>query len=309
MPICKEELLEDGLAHPLFVRLWLPDDGARGLVQLCHGMAEHSARYDRLGRFLAENGYAVFCHDHRGHGHTRLAHEPLGYFAKDNGWEALVQDALAVGTQMRRRFPKGPFILFGHSMGSLIASDMAARTQAACFDRIILCGSPAPNPMARAGAAMARGFCIAGMGQKPNHLLHTLAFADVNKAFRRSPSKNAWLTTDADHVRKYDKDPLCGFHFTSAGYRDLFTGLARNRNTGWAVRTVCCPFLLIAGQDDPIGDRGKGVLWLRDQLAAVGRDVQCILYPGKRHEILNEVDCAQVYDDILNFITEAHPNV
>ena len=309
MPICKEELLTEGLEHPLFLRLWLPDGQARGLVQLCHGMAEHSARYDRLGRFLAENGYAAFCHDHRGHGHSCLPGEPLGYFAPTDGWEVLVRDALTVGTQLRRRFPDGPFFLFGHSMGSLIVSDMAAREHAACYDGFILCGSPAPNAMARTGAAMARGFCKAGMAKKPNHLLHAMAFADVNKLFRREPSKNAWLTSDADHVQKYDRDPLCGFHFTSAGYRDLFTGLARNRNTGWAVRTVCRPFLLIAGQDDPIGNCGKGVLWLRDQLLAAGRDTRCILYPGKRHEILNETDCGQVYDDILNFIREVDPNV
>lgn len=301
MPVYKEGYFYEDLPHPLFVRQWLPDGEIFGLVQLCHGMAEHGNRYKRLGTYLAEHGYAAFCHDHRGHGKTCLDGETLGYFSPENGWRDLVDDTLAIGRIMRHEFCDGSFILFGHSMGSLVVSAVA-ESEDNMYDGFILCGSPSPNSMAPLGKALAEGFCKIGMAKKPNIVLHALAFADVNRFFKKDSSKNAWLSSDKQQVSKYDSDPLCGFHFTSRGFYDLFTGLIDVRSKSWAVRTQCKPFLLISGQDDPIGGYGNGVLWIRDRLKAAGRDVTCILYPKKRHEILNESDCGKVYTDIVSWI-------
>ena len=308
MSIYKEEMMTEGLGHPLFVREWLPEGDIRGLVQLCHGMAEHSARYAKLGEYLASYGYAAFCHDHRGHGKTCREGEVLGYFGETGGWDALVNDAVALGEIMRRRYPDGPYILFGHSMGSLIVSSMAALGRPTLYDAFILCGSPAPNPLAPVGKAMARGFCRIGMADKPNDILNAMAFSNNNKHFKKERSDNAWLSSDRDQVGKYDRDPLCGFHFTSAGFYDLFDGLSRVRSEGWAVKTECKPFLLISGGDDPVGNCGKGPDWIEHQLKACGREVKNIIYPGKRHEILNETDCDQVFTDIITWITERADN-
>ena len=100
MATYKEEMMTEGLGHPLFVREWLPEGDIRGLVQLCHGMAEHSARYAKLGEYLASYGYAAFCHDHRGHGKTCREGEVLGYFGETGGWDALVNDAVALGADI-----------------------------------------------------------------------------------------------------------------------------------------------------------------------------------------------------------------
>ncbi|MBR4875254.1 MAG: alpha/beta fold hydrolase [Clostridia bacterium] len=302
--IYSETLLSDGLDHPLLVRTGLPEGEIHGLVQICHGMAEHSGRYEQLGCFLAENGYAAFCHDHRGHGHSCLAGETLGWFADHDGWEILTQDAFRLARLMREEIPHGPFILFGHSMGSMVISEMATREEGWIYDRYILCDSPAPNPMVKGGIALAKAYCAIGMDKTPNDVLYYLSIGKASRIFRKEKSRHAWLTTNKSSVQKFADDPLCGFHFTSAGFRDLFIGMARTRNSGWAVKTVCRPFLLIAGADDPIGQHGKGVLWLRDQLRTAGRKANAILYPGKRHEILNETDCDRVYDDILSFISE-----
>ncbi|MBQ1271763.1 MAG: alpha/beta fold hydrolase [Clostridia bacterium] len=304
MPIYLEEYIADGLSHPLFVRQWLPDGEIFGLVQICHGMAEHSRRYKKLGNFLAEQGYAVFCHDHRGHGNTPLAGEPLGFFAEKDGWNTVCQDALDIGAIFRARHPEGPFILFGHSMGSLVASDIAAREDGSCYDGFILCGSPSPNKAAPAGRALADAFCKIGLSRKANNVLNAVAFSDVNKLFAKDDSPHAWLTSDKSHRENYSRDPLCGFVFTSRGFYDLFDGICRVRSDIWALTTLCKPYLLISGELDPIGNCGKGVRWIEDQLKEVGRDVKCILYPGKRHEILNETDSYMVYDDILNWIKE-----
>lgn len=302
MPIYREGYVYEGLSHPLFVRQWLPDGEIYGLVQLCHGMAEHGERYQRLGRYLAEHGYAAFCHDHRGHGKTCMNGETLGYFSEKDGWELLVSDTVDIGAIMRAKFYDGSFILFGHSMGSLIVSAVAARHDVSIYDGFILSGSPAPNPMAPVGMTLAKIFCNAGMGKKPNRFLHKLAFSNTNKLFCKEKSKNAWLSSDHEQVDKYDKDPLCGFCFTSSGFYDLFRGIYEVRNKNWALKTQCKPFFLISGANDPIGAYGTGVLWIRDQLLSVGRSVDCILYSDKRHEVLNEIDCDKVYTDILTWM-------
>lgn len=302
--IYTEALWTEGLDHPLYVRQWLPEGEIRGLVQILHGMAEHSGRYDRLGTFLAQNGYAAFAHDHRGHGCSCLAGEIFGWFAEQDGWEVLTQDAFRLGRMMREEYPAGDFVLFGHSMGSMLACEMATREEGWIYDRYILCGSPSPNPMVGAGIALAKAYCAAGMDKTPNDVLYYLSIGKANKLFRKEKSRHAWLNANKTGITSYAADPLCGFHFTSAGFRDLFIGMARTRSKDWAVKTVCRPFLLISGADDTIGGRGKGVQWLRDQLRSAGREADCLLYPGKRHEILNEIDCEPVYNDILSFIPE-----
>lgn len=306
MAIYSEEYMEDGLSHRLFVRQWAPEGEIYGLVQICHGMAEHSGRYQKLGEYLADHGFAAFCHDHRGHGKTVLEGEKLGYFADKNGWDTILQDSLELGGVMRSRYPDGPYILFGHSMGSLIVSNIAALGRETIYSGFILCGSPAPNPMVSLGLGMAKSFCRMGLSKTPNYFLHALAFADPGRLIRREKSPNAWISSDPDQVDKYDADPLCGFKFTSSGFYDLFDGLSRVRCDRWAVRTECKPFLLISGQDDPVGRCGYAVEWIEDQLKGAGRDVRSHLYPGKRHEILNDGDCGQVYTDIMKWILEVY---
>ena len=191
-------------------------------------------------------------------------------------------------------------------MGSLVVSTIAALGRETFYSGYILCGSPSPNAMAPVGMALARSFCALGLSQKPNLFLHALVFADASKLFRHEKRHNSWISSDEAQVGRYNKDPLCGFHFTTAGFYDLFDGLSRVRSSKWAVRTECKPFLVISGDKDPIGSCGGAVRWIDDQLEAAGRQVEYKLYPGKRHEILNEADCDQVYVDILKWILEVY---
>lgn len=101
---------------------------------------------------------------------------------------------------------------------------------------------------------------------------------------------------------EYVADPLCGFIFTAEGMLDLFDGLQSVTGLGWASKVPRVPVLLISGHADPVGANGKGVLqvcaWLRD----TGHDVVCTLYPGGRHEMLNELNREEVFEDVLIFI-------
>jgi alpha-beta hydrolase superfamily lysophospholipase len=308
MSVFSTRYIVDGLSHPLFVRQWLPEGEVKGLVQICHGMAEHSARYARLGEFLAGHGYAVFCHDHRGHGETCGDRETKGFFSEDGGWDLLVSDAEALGKLMREEIKEGRFILFGHSMGSLIVSDMAALGRGTQYDAFVLCGSPAPNPGAAAGKTMAAGIMHMGLGKKPSSVINSIAFGGYNKHFADEKDPFSWLTRDKSVREAYERDPNCGFLFTAAGFYALFDGICRVRSDEWALRTECKPFLVISGGEDPVGNYGQAVDWIRDQLQQQGRDVTAIGYPGMRHEILNELDNDKVYDDILQWMDEVSVN-
>lgn len=295
-------------AKSIFARLWLPEGPPQAVLQICHGMGEHSARYADFAGYLCGLGFAVCCHDHRGHGQTVAAEEPRGYFGKRDGWGLLVNDALALGEILQQRFPGLPLLLFGHSMGSFIASAMAAR-KGEGYAAFVFCGTGGPNPALPMGRAVAALACLFGKGAKPNYFIQKLAFGSYNKKIDEAGSGSAWLSTDEAVVATYRADPLCGFCFTSRGFGDLFAGIAEVRNKRWAAKVPRRPILLVAGAEDPVGNYGKGVRWVYEQLLAAGNEaVWMKLYPGMRHEILNETGKQAVYADIGEWLKGvAHP--
>ena len=126
-------------------RMWIPDE-VRAAVQLTHGMAEHIDRYDEFARYLAENGVLVYGQDHAGHGKSVGEGMPKGFFAEQNGWDALVQDMRTLHDLVKKDYPSIPFILFGHSMGSFLARTYAGR-DGKDFDAYVFCGTAGRNPV------------------------------------------------------------------------------------------------------------------------------------------------------------------
>ena len=109
----------------IFSHKWLPENGAevKAVVQRAHGMAEHSARYERFAQKLTANNFGVYANDHRGHGQTAGKIENLGYFADNNGWDLVVSDMSQLTTTIKHDHPDVPVFLFGHSMGSFLCRD------------------------------------------------------------------------------------------------------------------------------------------------------------------------------------------
>ena len=138
-------------------------DQPHAMVQISHGMCEYFLRYEGFAHYLAQHGFLVFGHDHQGHGYTATDAEALGFTRKGGGADCLVEDAYTLSCVMKREYPNLPLILFGHSMGSMVISEMATREEGWIYDRYILCGSPAPNPMVKGGIALAKAYCAIGM--------------------------------------------------------------------------------------------------------------------------------------------------
>ncbi len=287
-------------ALELGVSLRIPEHPI-GIIQLVHGMAEHRERYHDFMNFCAEQGFVVLIHDHRGHGASIKSPEDYGYFYK-NGVAGIIQDVHQLTLYLRMRFPHLPLTLFGHSMGSLVV-----RCYTKEFDRdidsLIVCGSPSK----RFGSAFGLAFVKMLKSIKGEHyrseLINQLAFGNYAKLFPDATSPSSWIVSDPAVVAAYDADERDGFTFTLNGFEVLFSLMRRAYSkSGWKVENPQLPILFIAGADDPCiispKDFTKAVNFIR---ARGYSDVKSKLYPGMRHEILNEIGKATVWQDIIDW--------
>lgn len=281
-------------------RCWIPEDPVAA-VQLTHGMAEHIDRYEDFACFLAEQGVLVYGQDHAGHGKS-TPETPRGYFGPANGWDALVADMKTLYGMIKPDYPAIPFILFGHSMGSFLARTYASRS-GADFDAFVFSGTAGKNPALPIAKLIAKWAIIRHGAETPSKLLNDLAFGGYNKAVGSNRTEFDWLSTTEDNVDRYVADPLCGFPFSAAAMLDLFTGLGEIGSSDWAKAVIDKPIFLVSGENDPVGGKkASGVREVAKALKDTGHTVECKIYPGDRHEILNEVNAAEVYGDIALFI-------
>jgi len=287
----------------IHVYKWLPEK-PKAVVQIAHGMAEHAGRYDRFAQKLADEGYAVYASDHRGHGKTAGTLDNVGYFADNNGWQRVVDDLQELTSTLQSAHPNLPFFLFGHSMGSFLFRNYIF-SDCKDINGVILSGTGNnPKLLISLGKLVAAWQVKAKGPQGKTMLMHNMSFGSFNKAFRPNRTDFDWLSRDNEEVDKYISDPFCGGVFTAGFYRDLMAGLAEigcmdNINK---IRKDL-PILLFAGDMDPVGNKGKAVKQVYEIYKKAGiTDVSCRLYEDGRHEMLNETNRQEVYDDVITWM-------
>lgn len=293
--------------HTLKGVVYVPQGEPKGFFHVVHGMAEHIRRYDRFMRHMAENGYICFGYDHLGHGRTAESADEWGYIAADGGWELLLQDVGNFADAVKQDYgEKGetlPYILMGHSMGSFIVR--LATEKYVKPDKLIIMGTGGNNPAAGIGLNV-----IAAVQKKhgPRHvspMVDKLCFGSFNKRFGGGTAEDPspWLTADRKERQKYYDDAMCGFPFTVSAMRDLVQLMKQaNRKEWFTSLPQGMPVLLVSGAEDPVGNYAKGVRQVYTRLQQAGVPVRIHLYPGGRHEILNDVTYEQVVEDIEKFI-------
>ncbi len=295
----------------LRVLLWLPDPvySRRGVVQLVHGMAEHIERYDSFARFLAGLGYVVFGHDHIGHGKSVGSPDELGHLPLRGGKEILLEDVLRVrkaALAFVREDGSLPLFLFGHSMGSFVARVSMARNPEGLAG-VVLCGTGnQPRAVSLAGRTLSRLIGAFRGGEYRSKAVDSLVVGSFSSSIEDARTPNDWICTDPGVVDAYEADPLSGQMFSVGGYATLtdLTQEAASKASAAAVPDSL-PLLFIAGAEDPVGSCGKGVQAAADLYRGQGvEDVQVILYPHMRHEILNEPQRSLVYADVEEWFTE-----
>ncbi len=283
----------------LALKAWLPQGDPQWILLLVHGMAEHIERYDAFARVMTARSALVVGFDLPGHGRSVPEKKYLGYFTEEEGYRKVVQDLHNVTQEARSLAPGRPIYLLGHSMGSFLTRLYAAE-HGQVLSGLILSGTAGDNPMLPLGRFLAgRSFRRNGAFYRDpsiDRLMHQGYLSRV----KAPVSAFDWLSRDADSVKAYEQDPLCGFLFTASGYRDMFGLLAAISGKKWASRVPSdLPILILSGEDDPVGGYGAGPKQVHETLKNTGhQDVSMILYQGGRHEILNEINKEAVYEDI-----------
>ncbi len=290
----------------IFVRRWLPAGGIRAAVQISHGMVEHSGRYEWFANKLAEQGFAVYAHDHRGHGKTAKTAGSLGYLADKNGFDRVVNDVRCCIEQIRTAYPDAKVILFGHSFGSFVAQRYMEQ-YGNTIDGCILSGTAGPRlALVRTARVIAAAAKVIGGPKKCSRFINALAFGSSCSRIQDKRTRSDWLSRDSAQVDAYIADPLCQFTPTSSFFYDLFDGLCTIHTKEQMRRIpVSLPIFLFAGTADPVGSYGKTVQVLYDVYRNNGvSDLELKLYPGARHELLNEINREEALADILSWLNK-----
>ncbi|HXZ85710.1 MAG TPA: alpha/beta hydrolase, partial [Myxococcota bacterium] len=281
----------------LFVRRFEPDGSraVRGTVQVLHGMGEHGARYERLAQALTDLGFAVFAADCRGHGETAASPAELGFFAERDGWQRLVSDVRALDARISELQPGKPRVLLGHSMGSFLALDCLTQFGDALAAAVLSGSNGGASGSALAFRVLAEIERRRLGARAESALLRKLLFGRFNAAFEPARTAFDWLSRDPDEVAKYVADPRCGFVLTAGGFADLAGALQRLARRAVLARIPSAlPIYLFGGELDPVGGRtGIGRLAAELRAAGVERVVERV-YPGGRHEMLNETNRDEV---------------
>ena len=238
-----------------------------------------------------------------GHGQSINAEGIQGYF--HGGWFTAVEDSMQLLRQTRAQFPEVPYILFGHSMGSFMARTILCRYPDCGLTGAVICGT-GWQPVAGLPAVIkvVEAVCRKAGETNPNEKLQNLVFGSYNKRVEHPRTPFDWLTRDAKTVDAYISHPLCGFTATAGLLRDMMQGMYHiERKENLAKMNPRLPVFFVAGGDDPVGSYGKGVRTCAEAFRKAGvADVSVRIYPLCRHEILNEINKEEIFEDVAQWI-------
>lgn len=278
---------------------WTPEGEVKAVLQIIHGIAEFVERYDTFANFLNSQGILVVAEDHMGHGQSINGDGIQGYF--HGGWFTAVADSYQLLEDTRKEFPDVPYILFGHSMGSFFARTILCKYPDSGISAAIICGSGwQPAFALPALVKIIDGICKKNGEEKPNEKLQGMVFGSYNKKVEHIRTPFDWLTRDNTIVDAYIAHPLCGFTASAGLLREMMKGIHYiEQPAHLSSMKKDLPVFFIAGGDDPVGSYGKGIEKCVKEFKKAGMEnVSCKIYPLCRHEILNEINKEEVYEDV-----------
>ena len=283
--------------------LWSGDFQPKSIVQIVHGIAEHVYRYDEFANYLNEQGFVVVAEDHMGHGASTAADNVRGYFR--GGWFVAIEDTMKLMDIAKERFGDLPYILFGHSMGSFMARTILAKYPDTGLAGCVICGTGWQSEgLLSAGIPLCNTICRISGEKKPSKFLKQMVFGGYNQRVEHKRTDCDWLSRDEKVVDAYIADPLCGFTASAGLMRDMMLGIRyvqQKENLSRMNKKLPC--LFVAGGDDPVGPYGNGVRKAAKAFEEAGMEqIKTKIYPLCRHEILNEINRAEVYEDIASWM-------
>ncbi len=279
----------------------------KGIVQIVHGMCEFSARYEWNGCVdsLVEGGYIVCQSDHLGHGRAVTDASEYGDFQSAS---YLIEDLRALRQLLRQKYRYLPYFMLGHSMGSFLVREYI-NLYPDELNGVILSGTCAGKSPAGAARLVAKAFCAFGMGRKKGTFIKRIMDRTLAKQVGGKEA-SAWIVSDPSLIANAVGREDYGFPFTFRAYASLF-GLMKHITDEEVLSAMprSVPILLVSGSHDPVGGMEAGIRALYDKLFDIGiDDLRMKIYPGARHEILNEACREEVHADMLAFLEEECEN-
>lgn len=288
----------------LYAKKWYDEkiQNYKGIIQLVHGMEEFIGRYDDFANFLASKGYLVVGHDHLGHGKSVLNDDELGNFGCKNAWFKLAEDIHVLQNLLAKQYPDIPYIVMGHSMGSLLT-----RTYLTIYNDnlagAIITGTSGQKYMLHTGVVLANIIKLFNGGNYKSKILEKAVTGSFNNNFKPTRTEADWTTSDNKKVDEYIEVAKPNRKFTVDSYIELFKGSIYLNRTDKLKNTPNIPILLFSGEKDPVGANGKGVKRVYNMLKKAGiEDITFKLFKNGRHEMLNEVNREEVFEFVLNWI-------
>lgn len=281
-----------------------PEKAPKGIIIITHGMADHAQRYDDFAQFLCKHSFVVFAHDQRGHGKTAGSLENIGFFAEHDGWQKVSDDLGEFVNVAKKKYSEIPVILLGHSMGSFIVRNYIIKHSDKVAGVVFSGTAGSAGLLGIAGNILTSVIMLFKKKNTPSPLMNKLSFGDFNKAFKPNRTEFDWLSRDNKTVDKYIADPYSGNVFSLGFFNDLVKGLEYVNKSKFAgnVRNDL-PIYLFAGDKDPVSKNGKQIHDVFNMYKKAGiSDIEMKLYPDGRHEMLNEINKEDVYNDILSWL-------
>ena len=268
-------------------------------------MIEHIGRYDEFAQAMNRAGIAVIGHDHPGHGRTAKPGE-LGEFAEKNGVRRVIGAMAQVACFAKHKFQGILHILLGHSMGSFFGRRFITHYGEWLDGAIFMGTGSQPEPLLwLGGTVVAAAAWLEGRNGR-NERLHQLVLGSYNHYFEKGKTEHQWLSRVTEEDEKYEADPYCQFLFTDGAFVDFFqVMLDLKRKRGFDGIPKNLPILLISGEEDPVGEGGRGVRRAMEDLQETGcTNVAMQLYPGARHELFHEINREEVFGDIVDWVSK-----
>jgi alpha-beta hydrolase superfamily lysophospholipase len=281
--------------------LWLPEGEVKAVLQITHGMTEHMGRYESFAGYLCPRGIAVAGFDLRGHGKNSGDPEVASF--GENGWMASIEDMRLFYILLQERFPAVPHYMLGFSLGSFLLREYLTRypEEGEITGAIIIGTGHQPGWLLSVIMGIVNGQIKKAGFDGTTDLVRRLSFGTYNQKCKPNRTNADWLCADEAELGKYLADPLVRKDISAGLFWELLGSMKRTGSTaeydGW---DTSLPVLLISGQDDPVGDGGKGVRSIFSRMKKTGMEnVTLKLFPGARHDLLHEektaADAAKKY--------------
>ncbi|MGL5788084.1 MAG: alpha/beta hydrolase [Bacteroidales bacterium] len=272
-------------------------ENPKALVQIIHGSVEHKERYYDFAEFLNAHDYAVILSDNRGHGESVDSVYTLGYM---DSYEQIIDDNFRVSNHICAMYPDKKLFLFGHSLGSVFARCYLEKHD----DRIAklaISGTVEYNILTPLGIFLTK-MAIAISGKR--------AYNSFLRYFIMNGKDVSWISYNKKNIRQYKADPLCGFAYPNESVLTVMEAVRELKESKhYQCKNPDLPILSITGAEDPVTGGEAGLERSFRMLEKCGyKNLEKIVFPHMKHEVLNETNHTIVYQAILDFWDENSHN-